>query len=908
MRNFNRQSQFRAAVPGTPVFAAIRVAAALAASAPAAAQSAPSPEQKATALVAQMTLEEKASQLLNSAPGIPRLNLPDYQWWSEALHGYAFHPHATNFPEPIGLAASFNAPLVKQIAKTISQEGVEASDAMVAAGDTLGLGAGRTYWSPNLNIFRDPRWGRGQETYGEDPFLTATMGVAYVTGLQGPKLDAPVIIATPKHFAVHSGPESTRHTADVTVSLHDMRDTYLPAFRAAVVEAHAGSVMCAYSAINGQPACGNTFLMHDTLRKDWGFTGVVVSDCGAIRDISTAHKYAADAVAGAAVAVHVGMDNECATESLFDRNSFGASLNYVNAVKSGKLAEAEIDKAVIRGLAARFRLGLLNNLENGTKADTPSAPHATAINTPEHRALALAAAEQTLVLLKNDGILPLDRKGVKIAVVGPLADSRRVLRGNYTNRETADLPSVLDGLKAALPSARITYVPAGPSVTDGDLVPASALLTEDGKPGVTVRYYPFKPDGKPAPTSLMEKFMRAFTATPADMPTTTRTEALINNELFVQPLLPNGGKVVAKGYLVPKETGTYRLGVRTIIGSFQFGDKPEVAIRNGFNPAVMPVLQTVELEAGKRYPFAVGIQVPALEFGELDWQRISGHPEADLTAAARDADVIVAVVGINSTLESEESSIKLEGFNGGDRTSLDLPADQQHLLEVAKATGKPLVVINMSGSAINLAWAKQNAAAIVQAWYPGEAGGLAVGRVVAGLANPAGRLPVTFYRDVAQLPPIENYAMEGRTYRYFKGQPVYPFGYGLSYTHFAYGPLKVISAKADAAQGITVEAELTNTGARAGDEVAQLYLQFPAVPGTPQIALRGFQRVSLAPSEKRVVRFELSPRDLGSVAPNGEIRVLAGRYKAFLGGGQPGSGSPGQSGAFTIKIAKQLPN
>ncbi|MBP6580168.1 MAG: glycoside hydrolase family 3 C-terminal domain-containing protein, partial [Sphingorhabdus sp.] len=495
------------------------------------------PEQRAEALVAQMTLEEKASQLINSAPAIPRLNIPDYQWWSEALHGFAFEPHATNFPEPIGLAASFNAPMLKQIAETIAVEGIEASDKMVAAGRTFELGAGRTYWSPNINIFRDPRWGRGQETYGEDPYLTGRMGVAYVTGLQGPNPDAPKIIATPKHYAVHSGPESTRHTANVAASLHDMRDTYLPAFRAAMVDARAGSIMCAYSAINGQPACANTFLMQDTLRKDWGFKGVVVSDCGAVRDIFSAHKYAPNGVEGSALAVRAGLDIECATESLFDRNSFGQADNYVNAVKTNKLTEAELDQAVARGFAARYRLGLMDKRPAATTA--PST-----INAQAHRALALAAAEQSLVLLKNDGILPLDRKDVKIAVIGALADSRRVLRGNYTSRETADLPSVLDGIRAAIPGAKVSYVPAGESVSDGNVVPTSALLSDDGKPGVTVRYYPFKPDGKPAATSLMDKFMRAFTSTPADAPSVTKVEPLISNELFVQPNLPNGGKTV----------------------------------------------------------------------------------------------------------------------------------------------------------------------------------------------------------------------------------------------------------------------------------------------------------------------------------------------------------------------------
>jgi beta-glucosidase len=861
---------------------------------------APTPEQRAEALVAKMTLEEKASQIINSAPAIPRLNLPDYQWWSEALHGFAFHPDATNFPEPIGLAAAFNAPLLKQVAEAISIEGIEAGNAKVAAGLPLDVGAGRTYWSPNLNIFRDPRWGRGQETYGEDPFLTARMGVAYITGLQGPNPDAPLIIATPKHFAVHSGPESTRHTANVTVSLHDMRDTYLPAFRAAVVEARAGSVMCAYSAINGQPACANTVLMQDTLRKAWGFKGAVVSDCGAVRDIFSAHKYAPDNVAGSALAVRAGMDVECATESLFDRNSFAQSLNYVDAVKSGKLTVAELDQAVVRGLAARIELGLLD--QTPAHAPTPST-----IDSPEHRALALTAAEQTMVLLKNDGVLPLGARSLKVAVVGPLADSRRVMRGNYTTRETADFPSVLDGLKAAMPGVQFTYVPAGASITDGDVVPTSVLQTEDGKPGVTVRYYPFKSDGKSAPKSLMEKFMSAMTGVPADTPKTTRVEPLVNYEVFTQPLLPDGGRVVASGYLIPKVSGTYRVGLRTIFGSFKFAENPEVAIRNGFNPSVMPVFQTFGLQAGKRYPFTAGMQVPALHFGELNWQRISNRAEDDLAEAANKADAIIAVVGINSTLESEESSIKLPGFNGGDRTSLDLPADQLKLLEAAKATGKPLIVVNMSGSAIDLDWAKQNANAIVQAWYPGEAGGLAVGRVVAGIANPAGRLPITFYHDVTQLPPIENYAMQGRTYRYFDGKPVYPFGYGLSYTRFSYGPVKVRPLGRSTSQGVVVDAELTNVGARTGDEVAQLYIDFPDAPGTPRIALRGFQRVKLAPGEKRRLRFELSPRDISSVSPDGAIRVLPGRYRVYVGGGQPGGDLPGTFAAFAVTSAVNLP-
>jgi beta-glucosidase len=856
------------------------------------------PEQRATELVSRMTLSEKASQLINSAPAIQRLGMPDYQWWTESLHGQGFVSAATIYPEPIALAATFDTPLLHRIAGAISDEGTEASNAMVTAGDGLALGSGRSFWSPNINIDRDPRWGRGQETYGEDPFLTARMGVAYVTGVQGAHPDRPKNIATPKHFAVHSGPESTRHTADVTVSLHDLRDTYLPAFRAAVVEGHAGSIMCSYNSINGQPACANDFLMRDTLRNAWDFKGVAVSDCGAVRDITSAHKYATDEVTGSARAIHAGMDLECATESIFDRNSFNQSKNYVDAVNSGKLAVADLDRAVIRGLAWRIRIGAMDR-------GMPVAPAQSIIDSPDHRALAETAAAKSLVLLKNDGLLPLGTGHLRIAVVGPLADARRGLRGNYNNRESTGFPSMFDGIKAALPGAKVTLVPAGASITDGNVVPTSALQTEDGKPGVTVRYYPFKPDGKPAPKSLMEKFIGAMQATPADTPTVTRVEPLIDYELFTQPNLPNGGVAVANGYLVPPVSGTYRLGVRTLAGTFQFGDKPPVNVAGGFNSTILPIFQTVEFEAGKRYPFTVTMKVPALHFAELDWQRISKQPDADLAEAARNADVIVAVVGINSNLESEEADTNLPGFKGGDRTSLDLPADQQHLLEAAKATGKRLIVVNVSGSAINLDWAKQNAAAIIQAWYPGEAGGVAVGRAIAGLDNPSGRLPITFYRDVAQLPAFADYAMTGRTYRYFSGKPVYPFGYGLSYTRFAYGRVTVAPAGTG---GMTVEAEVTNTGARQGDEVAQLYLAFPDAPGNPRIALRGFERVSLAPGEKRKVRFELSPRDLSTVSPDGVIHVLGGTYTVFVGGGQPDSGQPGQSGHFSITSAANLPD
>ncbi|HEY0780747.1 MAG TPA: glycoside hydrolase family 3 C-terminal domain-containing protein [Gemmatirosa sp.] len=883
------------------------------------------PARRAAALVARMTPEEKAGQLLNTAPAIPRLGVPAYQWWNEALHGVVGDPQATNYPEPIGLAAAFDAPLVGRIGAAIADELRAVRGRKVAAGRVHEIGAGLDVWAPNINIFRDPRWGRGQETYGEDPFLTARMGVAYVTGLQGPHADAPRAIATPKHFAVHSGPEPTRHRANVEVSLHDLRDTYLPAFRAAIVEGKAGSVMCAYNAINGQPACANNFLLRQTLRGAWGFAGYVVSDCDAVVDIYQGHKYAADAAKGVAAAVHAGVDNECNVAGLFDSASFGESHRYVDALRGGDLPAADVDRALTRLFAVRLRLGELDR--GDASAASPSAPLsgagavapsvARSVATPEHHALAARAAEESVVLLKNDGVLPLaPRAGashrLRVAVIGPLADARQVLRGNYTSRETSELPSVFDGLRQAMPNAELTLVPAGASATDGDPVPTSALQTEDGTPGVTVRYYPVLPATLPTPHSIGEAMQQFFQRSVADTPSVTRVEPRLSGDAFgAQAVLPQGGRAVASGYLVPNASGTYRLGVAGAATTLTFDGKALVSTPPGLSFGGLPTFGTVRLEASRRYAFTVASLAPGGQPAGLVWQRVSPDPAAALAAAAKDADVVVAVVGITSSLEGEEGSQNLEGFKGGDRTTLDLPADQRRLLETAEALAKPLVVVNMSGSAINLDWAKQHANAVVQAWYPGEAGGPAVGRVLSGAVNPAGRLPVTFYRDVSQLPAFEDYAMngvKGRTYRYFAGTPVYPFGFGLSYTTFAYGPVRVTPVGRSTSDGLVVRTDVRNTGARAGDEVAQLYLTFPDVPGVPRIALRGFERVHLAPGERRALVFRLTPRDLSSVSPDGNVRVAGGRYRVSVGGGQPGAGVTSVSAPFAVTTAATLPN
>jgi beta-glucosidase len=841
-------------------------------------------DRAATALVAKLTVAEKIDQLLNAAPAIPRLNIPAYNWWTESLHGALGPVPTTNFPEPIGLAASFDAPLLHEVAGAIGTE-VRALHTMGRATGHIGtMGSALNTWSPNINIFRDPRWGRGQETYGEDPYLTATMGVAYVRGVQGPDASRPQVIATPKHFAVHSGPEPTRHTVDIQVSPHDLEDTYLPAFRAAIVEGQAGSVMCAYNRVDGQPACGSTMLLTDHLRGAWGFRGYVVSDCDAVVDISDHHHYAPDPASGVAVALKAGVDNECNNATLSRTPGLGD--RYREALRRGLIGEADMDRALVRLFSARYRTGDLAGIR-------PADPvPASAIDSPAHRALALKMATESLVLLKNDGVLPL-KPGARIALVGPLADATRVLRGNYSSTQSAPPVSVRDGLVRAMGADRVTQVPFTASITDGDPVPDSAFVTPDGQPGLRADYYN----------------ATAATGTPAypDRPVVTRTEAGLRSAASQLKEVGERHKLVWTGALVAPETGTYRLALTGVKGQIDIAGGNPVAATEYSRWAEPLKLTEVQLVKGRRYPLR--LQTEAGNSGQpgVFWKRIAATAMQDMATAAKQADVVVAVVGLTADLEGEEMPVKVEGFAGGDRTALDLPADQRAMLDAAYATGKPVVVVAMNGSAIDLSQAKARGAAILEAWYPGQSGGQAVADVLTGRSNPAGRLPLTFYRSVADLPPFDDYRMAGRTYRYFAGTPVYPFGHGLSYTRFAYDPLRVTPAAGGAAAGLRVVTQVRNVGGRAGDEVAQLYLGFPDAPGAPRIALRGFRRLALQPGQAAEVRFDLSPRDLSGVTPEGVRQVMAGRYTVSVGSGQPGTGVPVRSATFDAKASAPLP-
>jgi beta-glucosidase len=835
-------------------------------------------------LVKQMTLEEKASQLVNQARAIPRLQVPAYDWWSEALHGVANAGTATVFPEPIGLAATFDDPLIHEMAIVIGTEARAKHNQAVKEG-RRDIMEGLDFWSPNINIFRDPRWGRGQETYGEDPFLTGRMGVAFVTGLQGDDPKYFRVISTPKHFAVHSGPEPSRHTIDIQVSKHDMEDTYLPAFRAAVTEGKAESVMCAYNRVNGEPACANTFLLQDHLRGAWKFDGYVVSDCDAIIDIYQGHHFKKSQSEATAASLKTGMDNECA--DFFTVAKDGHDYQpYLDAVNQGLLTEADLDVSLKRLFTARMRLGMFDPPEKVPYAQTPESE----IDSAAHRELALKTARESMVLLKNDGVLPFQSSVKKIFVVGPLAESVEVLHGNYSGTASHAV-TALEGIRKQFPSAQVTYVAGTNFLRPETVVPSATLSTDDGKPGLKGEYF------------SGSNF--------AGMPQVVRTDAVVDLQLFhpgpqaITP--PEGMKDFSArwtGFLTPAESGSYQVGLVGSMNRMWLDGKLIV------DDAVLhdPNSQGVALLLEKGHRYTVKIEYLRGGFGtKLVWLPVSADPSFEAASAARQADVVVAVVGITSKLEGEEMKVDVPGFRGGDRTSLDLPAEEEALLGALKGAGKPLVVVLMNGSALAVNWANDHANAILEAWYSGEEGGTAIAQTLAGANNPGGRLPVTFYKGVEQLPPFEDYAMKNRTYRYFEGQPLYPFGYGLTFSKFEYSNLKLSSPELEAGNPLEIELDVRNSSKRAGDEVVELYVNFPRLPGAPLRALRGFTRVHIGAGEVRHVRLALQPRDLSYVNEAGDRMVAAGDYVISAGGGQPGTGAPQSDARLSIRGEQKLP-
>ena len=684
-------------------------------------------EERIDDLISRLSLEEKVSQMLYYSSAIGRLGIREYNWWNECLHGVARAGIATVFPQAIGMAASFNQDLLFRVAQVIADE-ARAKYNMFVEHEDRGIFKGLTFWTPNINIFRDPRWGRGQETYGEDPYLTGRLGVAFINGLQGDHPRYLKAAACAKHYAVHSGPEPKRHEFDAVVNEKDLRETYLPAFRDAVKEAKVEAVMGAYNRVNGHPACAHPRLLTEILREEWGFEGHVVSDCGAISDFHLHHKVTKTPEESAALAVNNGCDLNCGRvfESL------------LAAVEQGLISEETIDRSVKRLLRTRFRMGMFDPEDMVPFNEIPYEVN----DCEEHRQLSLEMARESIVLLKNDGLLPLNKDEIKtIAVIGPNADDKQVLLGNYFGQPSRYV-TVVNGIRNAVNEDTKVYYAQG----------CDMFQTHDSHWG--------------------------------NPPTTGFAEAL---------------------------------------------------------------------------------------------------------AMAERSDVVVMCLGLSPLLEGEEGSVA-ESDGGGDRVDLNLPGVQEDLLKAISQTGKPIILVLLNGSPITVNWAHENVPAIIEAWYPGEEGGTAIADVIFGNYNPAGRLPITFVKSIDQLPPFEDYSMKNRTYRYMEDDPLYPFGYGLSYTKFAYSDLALSREElaADDDEPVRVSVKVKNVGDVAGDEVVQLYVKdLEASVTIPKWELRGFKRVHLKPSETVEVEFELTRRHLSIIDNDGRRLVEPGAFRIYVGGQQP---------------------
>lgn len=845
-----------------------------------------SAEERAADLVSRMTLEEKAWQTGNAAPAVPRLGIPAYDWWNEGLHGVARAGIATVFPQAIGLAATWDRETIADMGEVIRTEfRAKYNEAFAEKGATLRY-EGLTVWSPNINIFRDPRWGRGQETYGEDPYLTGEIGVAFIRALEGDDPDHPWVNTTAKHYAVHSGPESNRHKEDVYPSKYDLEDTYLPAFRKAVVDGQVDAIMCAYNAVDGVPACASEELMTTILREKWGFDGYVLSDCGGAANVyrEDSLNYVDTGEEAVTLSFTAGMDLICGDY----RNNWSMETEHIiAAVESGKMEQAVLDQALARLFTARIRLGLYE-----TPADAPWANVTPADNdTEEHRAEAVKVAEKSMVLLKNDGLLPLREAPAKIAVIGPNADSLDALIGNYYGTPSHPV-TVLEGIRKRFADSEIVYVQGtgliGPAETP---VPDDVLCLDKAcsKKGLKAEHFNNEDlKGKAASTKTDKN--AAFTWFVPERNTSIRWTGFIK--------APESGEY---RFRFASQNG-YRVYVdaKPVVEEWEVGDAPSIA--SG----------AITLEGGKTYPIRVeGFQRGLRGEQQLVWSRPS-DATGPAVAAAQDADLVIFVGGLTARVEGEEMRIAAEGFAGGDRTSLDLPEPQETLLKALHATGKPVVFVLMNGSAVAVNWADENIPAIIEAWYPGGQGGDAVANLIAGDFSPAGRLPVTFYRSVDDLPGFSDYTMKGRTYRYFDGEVLYPFGYGLSYTTFEYGKPK-LSRKSIKADGETVVSiDVANTGDMDGDEVVQLYVTHPGVSPSPIRALKGFERVAIKKGETKTVSFTLKDRDLSVVSEEGDRYIPKGKIEIWVGGGQPVgreglSTPPGGKATLRVTSSADLP-
>jgi beta-glucosidase len=821
-------------------------------------------------LVGRMTLEEKISQTLSSAPAIDTLGVPAYDWWNEALHGVARAGIATVFPQAIGLAAMWDEDQLFAVATAISDEARAKHHEFVRHGQRARY-QGLTFWSPNINIFRDPRWGRGMETYGEDPHLTGRLGIAFIKGLQGDDARYFKTIATSKHYAVHSGPEPKRHGFDAQAADRDLYETYLPHFRATVLEGKVYSIMGAYNRFRGESASAHTLLLQDLLRGKWGFDGYVVSDCGAIRDIYTGHRIVKTLEEAAALGIKRGCDLDCGNEYK----------SLAEAIKQGLLTEKDLDVSVKRLFIARMRLGMFDPPEMVKWARIPY----SANNSPQNARLAEAAARKSIVLLKNDRrVLPLRKNIRTIAVIGPNADDADVLLGNY-NGTPSNPVTPLAGIRAKLGSSANVIYARGADVAEGvdsfESVPDMVFSTRvngQSRSGVTAEFFSnLQHEGEPVRTEISNNIKAAW-----------------GNDAPYPELVDDQFSVRWSGQITPTESGEYALRVAGGMGRLIFDNKPVGGRMNA-----MP--QYFAMEAGKTYPVTVEIADRSGGLNvELQWAKKGRQYTAEAIAAAKKADVAVLFLGLSPRLEGEEMPVQVQGFSGGDRLSIDLPKPQEDLLRAVAATGTTTVLVLINGSALAINWADAHIPAILEAWYPGQAAGTAIADVLFGDYNPAGRLPVTFYKSIDPLPAFEDYSMKERTYKYFTGSPLYPFGHGLSYTTFAYSNFRIPSA-AKAGDPVKVSVTVTNSGRRDGDEVVQLYVtDREASAPVPIRRLVGFRRISLKAGASQQVSFTIDPRDLSLITNDTRRIIEPGIFELSVGGKQPGL--KGTADAPTTKV------
>lgn len=821
-------------------------------------------EQRVNDVVSRLTLEEKVNQMVNATPAIPRLGIPAYDWWNEVLHGVARTPYkVTSYPQAIAMAATWDTTSLKLMAQYSATEGRAIHNKSIELNKTGNRYVGLTYWTPNINIFRDPRWGRGQETYGEDPYLTGKLGAAFVRGLQGNDPKYLQAAACAKHFAVHSGPEPSRHSDNFNPTPYDLWDTYLPAFKELITKADVAGVMCAYNAINTQPCCASDLLMTDILRNQWKFTGYVTSDCWAIDDFFRYHKTHKDSTSAAIDALIHGTDVECGRT---------VYLALIDAVKRGLIKESQLDISLKRLFTIRYRLGMFDPVSMVKYAQTPF----SVLESDAHKAHALKMAQQSIVLLKNENnTLPLSKKVKKIAVLGPNVDNTIAMLGNY-NGIPSKTVSVLEGLKNKLgKDVELVYEKAINFTNDTLMVytPMQHMYSYNGKPGIQAEYFNNRElKGTPVATTTFTDFdfYRLEGVSPVEgigpadysIRFTTFITAEKDETINFETAADDGYRIIINDSLIISSWQRYRWG--TQLFSYKVKKGMQYKLVAELNQDGGDALLTI-----KR-----GVKV-----------------KTDFTALAekiKDADAIIFAGGISPQLEGEEMPVTVPGFKGGDRTTIMLPAVQTELMKALKATGKPVVFVMLTGSAIAIPWEDENIPAIVNAWYGGQSAGTALADVLFGDYNPAGRLPVTFYKSDKDLPGFSDYSMNGRTYRYFKGDALYPFGYGLSYTNFTYS---AVTAPATIAKGknVTVSVTVKNSGKKDGEEVVQLYTAYNSLNGlNPLKALKGFKRIALKAGESKKVSFTLTPEQLSLINETGNAYQPKEKLTISIGGGQPG--------------------